>query len=89
MNRWEAMERENHVAERGLVPVSAGDVQVQHDHGGAAKTDGFVRRDQSWYTPTHILNEQVHANQVMELYFDASSVLVSAGTLAATSQAIC
>ncbi|XP_066349133.1 coleoptile phototropism protein 1-like [Miscanthus floridulus] len=47
MNQWEAMERENHVTERGLVPVSAGDVQVQHDHGGAAKTDGFVRRDQS------------------------------------------
>ncbi|CAD6261380.1 unnamed protein product [Miscanthus lutarioriparius] len=47
MNPWEAMERENHVAERRLVPVSAGDVQVQHDHGGAAKTDGFVRRDQS------------------------------------------
>jgi hypothetical protein len=48
MNPWEAMERENHVAERGLVPVSTGDVQEQHDHGGAAKTDGFVRRDQSW-----------------------------------------
>jgi hypothetical protein len=49
MNAWEAMERENHVTERGLVPVSTGDVQVQHEHGGAAKADGFVRRDQSWY----------------------------------------
>ncbi|RLM64627.1 coleoptile phototropism protein 1-like [Panicum miliaceum] len=49
MEMWEAMERENHVAERGLVPVnggSSGDVQVQDERGGA-KVDGFVRRDQS------------------------------------------
>ncbi|XP_062225153.1 coleoptile phototropism protein 1-like isoform X1 [Phragmites australis] len=44
---WEPTERENHVAERGLVPVNGGDeVQVQHEHG-EAKMDGFVRRDQS------------------------------------------
>lgn len=59
-NIWEAAteRRENHVAERGLVPVSAGDVQVQHEHGGAAMTtDGFVRRDQSWYGTTTYLNK--------------------------------
>ena len=46
MEMWDAMETENHVAERGLVPVSGGDVQV-HDERGGAKVDGFVRRDQS------------------------------------------
>jgi hypothetical protein len=47
MEMWDAMETENHVAERGLVPASGGDVQV-HDERGGAKVDGFVRRDQSW-----------------------------------------
>ncbi|KAG2570430.1 hypothetical protein PVAP13_7KG021227 [Panicum virgatum] len=46
MEMWEAMERENHVEERGLVPLSGGDVQVQDERGGA-KADGSVRRDQS------------------------------------------
>lgn len=51
MEIWEAMERENHVAERGLVPIVNGvDVQVQHEHGGAKMDmEGFVRRGQSWY----------------------------------------
>ncbi|RCV32631.1 hypothetical protein SETIT_7G018400v2 [Setaria italica] len=49
MEIWEAMERENHVAERGLVPIVNGvDVQVQHEHGGAKMDmEGFVRRGQS------------------------------------------
>ncbi|CAN6227323.1 unnamed protein product [Urochloa humidicola] len=46
MEIWEAMERENHVTERGLVPVNSSDVQVQHKHDGA-KIDGFVHRGQS------------------------------------------
>ncbi|CAN6234281.1 unnamed protein product [Urochloa humidicola] len=44
----EAMERENHVAERGLVPIAkGGGVQVQHEHGGAKIDAGFVHRGQS------------------------------------------
>ncbi|CAL5033727.1 unnamed protein product [Urochloa decumbens] len=48
MEIWEAMERENHVAERGLVPVSGGsNVQMQQEHGGAKIDAGFVHRGQS------------------------------------------
>ncbi|CAN6234313.1 unnamed protein product [Urochloa humidicola] len=48
MEIWEAMERENHVTERGLVPVNgSSNVQVQNDHGGAKMDSGFVHRGQS------------------------------------------
>ncbi|CAN6242496.1 unnamed protein product [Urochloa humidicola] len=47
MEIWEAMDRENHVIERGLVPVIGGDVQVQPEHGGAKMDGGFVHRGQS------------------------------------------
>jgi len=65
------MERENHVEERGLVPLSGGDVQVQDERGGA-KADGSVRRDQSWYA-THM---RIKATRIVLSFLNSCAVFV-------------
>jgi hypothetical protein len=44
---WES-ESDCHAGERGLVPVGGGGSSGRYE--AALKNDGFVRRDQSWYS---------------------------------------